>query len=126
MAIARFKDLCMDAGDPAVLGPFWAAALGRTWEAKDDGGGLLTGPTPQHRIWVNPVPEAKTVKHRVHLDIYARDLADLEALGATIGEPQRTWTVMWPIRKETSSARSPVMSCNDSSLMTRHRRSGRG
>ena len=94
MAIARFKDLCMDAGDPAVLGPFWAAALGRTWQAKDDGGGLLTGPTPQHRIWVNPVPEAKTVKHRVHLDIYARDLADLEALGATIGEPQRTWTVM--------------------------------
>jgi hypothetical protein len=30
----------------------------------------------------------------VHLDIYARDLADLEALGATILEPQRAWTVM--------------------------------
>jgi len=97
MAIAQFKDLAIDAGDPARLGAFWAAALGRTWTAKDDGDGLLTGPTPQHTIWVNRVSEPKTVKHRVHLDIYARDLAGLEALGATIVEPQhgtRTWTVM--------------------------------
>jgi hypothetical protein len=97
VAIARFKDLCLDAGDPARLGPFWATVLGRTWKAQDNGDGLLTGPAPQHTIWVNQVPEAKTVKHRVHLDIYARDLAGLEALGATIVEPQqgtRTWTVM--------------------------------
>jgi Glyoxalase-like domain len=97
MAIARFKDMVIDAGDPARLGAFWAAALGRTWEARDDGDGLLTGPTPQHTIWIDQVPEPKTAKHRVHLDIYARDLADLEALGATILEPQhgtRTWTVM--------------------------------
>jgi glyoxalase superfamily protein len=97
MAIARFKDLCLDAGDPARLGVFWAAVLGRTWQAKEDGDGLLTGPTPQHTIWVNRVPEAKTVKHRVHWDIYAQDLAGLEALGATVVEPRhgaRTWTVM--------------------------------
>ncbi len=96
MAIARFKDLCLDARDPARLGAFWASVLGRTWEAQD-GGGLLTGPTSRHTIWVNRVPEAKTVKHRVHLDIYARDLADLQASGATIVEPRhgtRTWTVM--------------------------------
>jgi hypothetical protein len=94
MAIARFKDLCLDAGDPGRLGAFWAAVLGRTWQAKENGEGLLTGPTPQHTIWVNQVPEAKTVKHRVHLDIYARDRADLEALGATVVEPRRRWTVM--------------------------------
>ena len=97
MAIARFKDLCLDAGDPARLGAFWAAALGRTWQAQDNGDGLLTGPTPQHTIWVNRVPECRTAKQRVHLDIYAQDLADLEALGATIVEPRhgtRTWTVM--------------------------------
>jgi hypothetical protein len=97
MAIARFKDLALDAGDPVRLGQFWAAVLGRDWQAKDDGDGLLTGPTPQHSIWVNRVPEAKTVKHRVHLDIFARDLAGLEALGATVVEPQhgsRTWTIM--------------------------------
>jgi hypothetical protein len=27
MAIAQFKDLCLDAGDPARLGAFWAAVL---------------------------------------------------------------------------------------------------
>ncbi len=97
MAIARFKDLCLDAVDPARLGSFWAAVLGRTWEAKDDGDGLLTGATPQHTIWVNRVPEARTVKHRVHLDVYVTDLAGLEALGAKVVEPQhgtRRWTVM--------------------------------
>jgi hypothetical protein len=97
MALARFKDLCIDAGDPARLGAFWAGVLNRTWEPKEDGAGLLSGPTPQHTIWINRVPEAKAVKHRVHLDIYAADLADLEALGATVVEPlhgTRTWTVM--------------------------------
>jgi hypothetical protein len=97
MAIARFKDLCLDAGSPVRLGAFWAAALGRTWEAQDNGDGLLSGPTPQHTIWVNRVPEAKTVKYRVHPDIYARDLASLEALSATVVEPrhsERGWTVM--------------------------------
>jgi Glyoxalase-like domain len=97
MAIARYKDLGLDAVDPARLGTFWAAVLGRTWQAKDDGDGLLTGPTPQHTIWVNRVPEARTVKHRVHLDVYATDLAALEALGAEVLEPEhgtRRWTVM--------------------------------
>jgi catechol 2,3-dioxygenase-like lactoylglutathione lyase family enzyme len=97
MTLARFKDLCLDAADPARAGAFWAAVLGRAWQAQDNGDGYLTGPTPQHTIWVNAVPEAKTVKNRVHLDIYARSLADLEALGASVVTPQggdRTWTVM--------------------------------
>ena len=47
MAIARFKDLSLDANDPARLGAFWAAVLGRTWQAQEDGDGLLTGPTPE-------------------------------------------------------------------------------
>jgi hypothetical protein len=97
MAIARFKDLCVDAGDPARLGPFWASVLGLAWEAKDDGDGVLTGPTPQHTIWVNRVPEPTIVKQRVHLDVHARDLADLRALGADVVEPRhgtRAWMVM--------------------------------
>lgn len=97
MAIARYKDLCLDAGDPARLGVFWAGALGLTWHVRDNGEGLLTGPTKRHAIWVSKVPEPRTVKNRVHLDVYARDLADLEALGATVLEPQtgqRKWTVM--------------------------------
>jgi hypothetical protein len=97
MAIAQFKDLSLDANDPARLGAFWAGVLGRTWQTQEDGDGLLTGQTPQHTIWVNRVPEAKTVKNRVHLDIYAADLAGLEAAGATIVQPRdgtRNWTVL--------------------------------
>jgi hypothetical protein len=95
MAIARFKDLCLDANDPARLGEFWAAVLGRTRDGKDE---ALTGPTRRHRIWINEVPEPHTVKNRVHLDVDARDLADLEALGARqvdIGQTgAEPWTVM--------------------------------
>jgi hypothetical protein len=94
MAIARFKDLCLDASDVTRFGLFWAAVLGRSWALQDDGDGVLTGPTPGHTIWVNGVPEPKAVKNRVHLDIYARSLADLEALGATTVQPFPRWTVM--------------------------------
>jgi hypothetical protein len=45
-----------------------------------------------------PVPEAKTVKHRVHLDIYTASIADLQALGATVLLPAEEsgfgWTQM--------------------------------
>jgi glyoxalase superfamily protein len=97
MAIARFKDLCLDAVDPAGLGKFYAAVLGRSWEADGAADAVLRGPTPQHTVWINRVPEARTVKQRVHLDVYAHDLAELTALGATVLEPQqapRTWTIM--------------------------------
>jgi hypothetical protein len=97
MAIAAFKDLCLDACDTTKAGEFWATVLGFRWELQDDGDGRVVGPTPRHTLWINGVPEAKTVKHRVHLDVYAKDLDTLTALGATIVEPRRdprTWTVM--------------------------------
>ena len=94
MAIARFKDLCLDAGDVALLGQFWAAVLGLAWERQEGGDGVLRGATPGHTIWINRVPEPKAAKNRAHLDIYARSLAELEALGATVREPFPRWTVM--------------------------------
>jgi hypothetical protein len=94
MSVARFKDLCLDAGDVGRCGEFWAAALGLDWRTMDDGDAVLTGRTPGHTIWVNRVPEPKTAKNRVHLDIYARSIAGLEALGATVIEPFPRWTVM--------------------------------
>jgi len=97
MALARFKDLCLDAVDPARLGPFYAAVLGRSFEPDEDGEAVLRGPTPEHTIWINKVPEGKTVKQRVHLDVFARQLAGLEALGASVLVPDdgtRGWTIM--------------------------------
>jgi hypothetical protein len=97
MALARFKDLCLDAVDPALVGEFWSRVLGRQWEPHADGDGVLPGPTPGHTIWVNRVPDPKSVKHRVHLDIYTRSLTDLTELGSRVLLPEgddRRWTVM--------------------------------
>jgi catechol 2,3-dioxygenase-like lactoylglutathione lyase family enzyme len=95
MALATFKDLCLDAVDPARLGRFWADLLDLELHLQDNGDAYLTGPTPQHTIWVNRVPEPKTVKHRVHLDVNAASVAEVQALGATVRDADSfRWTVM--------------------------------
>jgi hypothetical protein len=94
MAIARFKDVVLDALDARLLGSFWAQTLQLDWHAQGNGDGWLSGPTPQHTIWINQVPEPITVKNRVHFDIYATSLGELEALGATVVERHPRWTVM--------------------------------
>ncbi|MGX7680902.1 VOC family protein [Jatrophihabitans sp. DSM 45814] len=94
MAIARFKDLCIDtASGLGRTEDFWAQVLGLKVERRD-GGSWLAGATAQHRIWVNEVPEAKSVKNRVHLDVLAPSIAHLEALGARRVEDFERWTVM--------------------------------
>jgi Glyoxalase-like domain len=94
MAIAQFKDLVLDATDATRLGAFWGQVLDRKWQAQDNGDGWLSGATPRHTIWINQVPEPLTVKNRVHFDIYATSVAELERLGATIVQPYERWTVM--------------------------------
>ncbi|MBX7266180.1 hypothetical protein KIF24_09215 [Micromonospora sp. Llam7] len=70
--IARFKDLCLDAADAHALGGFWARVL--DGELVDTGDGD-TRVDPRRAgsgaesIWVNRVPEPRTVKTRVHLDL---------------------------------------------------------
>jgi predicted enzyme related to lactoylglutathione lyase len=97
MAIARFKDLCIDSSPEESLGRFWAAALGLRFKG-DGQAGVLNGSTPEHRIWMNVVPEAKSAKHRVHLDLHAASIDHLVTLGATVLEPAaeygRPWTVL--------------------------------
>ena len=90
-----YKDLCIDVADPARVGGFWAALLGREFEMKDDGDAVLRGPSPTHTIWINRVPEPKTAKHRIHIDVHAASLDDAVALGATvIDDTPSRWTVM--------------------------------
>ena len=88
MADARFMKVCVDAHDPLALGGFWAAALDYELEENDGPEGEreagLIDATETWRLWFNRVTHVKSVKHRVHLDVYTRALADLEALGATV------------------------------------------
>lgn len=94
MALARFKDLCVDAVDATRLGTFWGTGLGLSPDPRH-GLAHLVGPTEQHGVWINTVPEAKSVKHRVHLDVHARSVAEYERLGASVLDAESfPWTVM--------------------------------
>jgi hypothetical protein len=90
----------VDATEPERLGRWWAEVLGVAWQSHGEDSpavGEARGPKPGQRILFLEVPEPKTVKHRVHLDIYTRSLADLERVGAVVVEPQREgwrWTIM--------------------------------
>ena len=96
-AVARWKELCMDTTGGEVLGRFWAQALGLEFRPDQEAGDLV-GPTEGHGIAMCTVPEAKTVKHRVHIDVKAPSVAELEARGATVLRPAEEsglrWTVM--------------------------------
>jgi catechol 2,3-dioxygenase-like lactoylglutathione lyase family enzyme/predicted enzyme related to lactoylglutathione lyase len=98
---AHWMELCMDTAENGPrLGAFWAAVIGGEHRASadDPAGDVVVAEPEGGGIAMCVVPEAKTVKHRVHLDVYAASLADLEALGATVvlpaGESGRGWTIM--------------------------------
>jgi hypothetical protein len=95
MVTATYKDLCIDAVDAQRMGRFWAGALKLDLALLDDGDAKLTGPTPQHTVWINGVPEPLAVKQRVHLDVWADSYDDVEALGATMVDAESfPWAVM--------------------------------
>jgi predicted enzyme related to lactoylglutathione lyase len=80
--------LVLDCRDPARLAEFWAAAL--DYVNVGEAGGytaLFPNGRPGPKLLLQQVPEPKTVKNRMHLDIDAVDIeaaaARLEALGAT-------------------------------------------
>jgi hypothetical protein len=72
---SRFKDLCLDASDHQALADWWCAALGYVRQA-DESPRPLDWPVPIKDpagrgplIWINPAPEPKSVKNRMHLDV---------------------------------------------------------
>jgi hypothetical protein len=93
--LVTYKDLCIDANDAVRLGSFWAAVLRLDLHRLDNGNVLLSGPTPQHTIWINAVPEPVTVKQRVHFDLGAESVAEIVALGATVVDAESFgWQVL--------------------------------
>jgi predicted enzyme related to lactoylglutathione lyase len=106
----RLVQIAVNARDNSALGQFWAQALG--WEVTGDQpgetsvepGGFAYPDPAAVCIDVLAVPEPKTVKNRVHIDLattsaaHQADLvARLRALGATpadIGQGDVPWTVL--------------------------------
>jgi hypothetical protein len=96
MPDVAFKDLCLDASRPDVVAPFWGALLGQEAVRQDNGDYKLVGEPASRTIWVNGVPEAHSVKSRVHLDVRLA-AADAPVEGATLvraADDEIHWRVM--------------------------------
>jgi len=109
--MARLADIVIDCAAPAALARFWAAVLDGYAVApydedelerlraegiddpEDDPTVLLESDEGGPRLWLVQVPEPKTVKNRVHIDLRADDssgeVARLVSLGATVALDQR-------------------------------------
>ncbi len=95
MSLAEFKDLCIDAANPAEVGRFWSAVLGLELHHQDNGDAYLIGASTAQTIWINGVPEPKTAKHRLHLDVHGTSVESLQNLGASVVDGTSfPWIVM--------------------------------
>jgi Glyoxalase-like domain len=85
-AVVGIAALAVDCAEPAALAGWWSRLLGGSVEVDDDGDATLHTPGGL-AIDFQRVPEAKTVKNRLHLDLRSADLAaateQAVALGAT-------------------------------------------
>ena len=110
---SKFTELAIDCADPQGLARFWCAVLGYEVQDEDDGivsigsplapeGKSRRGPVPPTLTFAR-VPEGKTVKNRLHLDLNPTDrdqedevrrLLDLGARHADVGQDEVSWVVL--------------------------------
>jgi Glyoxalase-like domain len=110
---SRFTELSVDSHDSRALAEFWCEVLGYRIIDEDEGvleigtaelvaDEVVRGPVPPTIVFA-PVPEGKTIKNRLHIDVSpidrepAEEVERLLALGATradIGQGDVPWTVM--------------------------------
>ena len=103
---ARPRNITFDCADPYLVVQFWSQVTGYQEDPDNpnqpgDPEGYLAGPDGQPGLLFIPVPEAKTVKNRLHLDLRSSDLAEATtqalALGATRADDiydQGRWQVL--------------------------------
>jgi predicted enzyme related to lactoylglutathione lyase len=144
----RLVQIAMNAEDDSVLGRFWAEALGWGVSSEEPG---VTNLEPEGFVYPDPVavcidvlrvPEPKTVKNRVHIDLatssaaYQADLVarlrDLGAAPADVGQGDVPWTVLADpegnefcvlepreIYRDTGPIAAVVVDCADPRAMAR-------
>ena len=98
----EWEQTIIDAAEPARLGRWWQEALG--WvTVNDDPEEFEIRPAPERLpgLLFVPVPDAKSIKNRLHLDFRPDDrdaeVDRLVALGATrvdIGQGDPSWVVL--------------------------------
>ncbi len=109
--MSNLKDICFDCVDPWALGHWWANVLGyrvrphteedlaqlrhEGIERPEDDPSIAVDPVDEQGpgFWFLKVPESKTVKNRVHVDVYA-DVDDLVGRGAAVVQRMPKWIVL--------------------------------
>nr|WP_221218729.1 MULTISPECIES: VOC family protein [unclassified Mycolicibacterium] len=96
----RFSEVCIDAHDIHALSAWWSTVLGWPAEPTEDGDVVLRSPSGADWLFLE-VPDAKTVKNRIHFDFTPDDQqAEVDrvlALGARlvdIGQGEQSWVVL--------------------------------
>lgn len=94
MAVLALQEVVVDSEDPRVLAVFWAAVFDTEPVQRGTDWAYVESVTTRIRIAFQRVPELKSVKNRVHLDLEVDDIAQervrLESLGATaVGTVER-------------------------------------
>ncbi|HCA84673.1 MAG TPA: glyoxalase [Streptomyces sp.] len=111
---SKFTELAIDCADPHGLARFWCSVLDYEVHDEDDGivtigprttaeGGSRPGPVPPTLTFAH-VPEGKTVKNRLHIDVNPTDseqdeevrrLLDLGARHADVGQAgDESWVTL--------------------------------
>jgi Glyoxalase-like domain len=83
-AITGIAALAVDSHDPSGLARWWSRLLGGEVEVDPDGDATLHTPGGLAVDFLR-VPEAKTVKNRLHLDLRSTDLAEATAQALALG-----------------------------------------
>jgi hypothetical protein len=96
----RIANITFDAADPPRLAAFWSAVLERPVADGANQHVAMIEPTDSApRLLFLRVPEDKSAKNRMHLDLDCQDLAAtrarLEGLGATFVHERQEYGVHW-------------------------------
>ena len=84
----RLEQIVVDCLDPARLVRFWAGLLGGEPVDREHGWAHVV-PPGWPRISFQPVPEAKAVKNRLHLDVDVDDIAEATEQAVRLGATAR-------------------------------------
>ena len=91
MVVIGLQEVVVDCHDPERLAHFWGAVFGVEPVVRSDDWAYIESSATRVRVAFQKVPEAKTVKNRVHLDVEVEDIPfetdRVARLGATpVGE----------------------------------------
>ncbi|GGK01022.1 lactoylglutathione lyase [Streptomyces camponoticapitis] len=112
---SKFTELAIDCADPAGLARFWCAVLDYEVQDEDQDDGIVIigspavpegkdrpGPVPPTLTFAK-VPDTKTIKNRLHIDVNPTDREQDEEVGrllglgarhADVGQGDVSWVVL--------------------------------